>query len=37
VDPVNGMDPVGILGPASRESIENFAAQVRAILPPPPG
>lgn len=35
VDPVIGMDPVGILGPATRNSIENVFAQVRAILPPP--
>jgi len=35
VDPVNGMDPVGILGPAASDSIENFAAQVRTIFPPP--
>jgi hypothetical protein len=35
VDPVNGMDPVGILGPATRDSIENVSAQIRAIFPPP--
>jgi hypothetical protein len=33
----NGMDPVGILDPATRDSIENGFAQLRAILPPPPG
>jgi len=37
VDPVNGMDPVGILDPATRDSIENAFAQIRGILPPPPG
>jgi hypothetical protein len=31
------MDPVGILDPATRDSIENGFAQLRAILPPPPG
>ncbi|OMC19432.1 PE-PPE domain-containing protein [Mycobacterium colombiense] len=35
VDPVNGMDPVGILGPGTRDSVENFFAQIRAIVPPP--
>jgi diacyltrehalose acyltransferase len=37
VDPVNGMDPVGILDPATRDSIENAFAEIRGILPPPPG
>jgi len=37
VDPVHGMDPVGILDPATRDSIENGFAQIRGILPPPPG
>lgn len=35
VDPVNGMDPVGILGPDTRDSIENVFAHIRAIVPPP--
>jgi hypothetical protein len=35
LDPVNGMDPVGILGPATRDSIENVSAQIRAVVPPP--
>jgi diacyltrehalose acyltransferase len=37
VDPVNGMDPLAIVDPGMRDSIENAFAQVRAILPPPPG
>lgn len=37
VDPAHGMDPVGILDPATRGSIENAFAQLRGILPPPPG
>lgn len=37
VDPVHGMDPVGSLDPATRDSIENAFAQLRGILPPPPG
>lgn len=35
VDPVNGMDPVGVLSPGERESIENLSAQIRAVFPPP--
>jgi hypothetical protein len=37
VDPVNGMDPMAHVDPAFRESVLNFFAQLRAILPPPPG
>jgi diacyltrehalose acyltransferase len=33
----NGMDPVNILDPGTRDSIQNAFAQLRGILPPPPG
>ena len=36
VDPVHGMDPVAILDPATRDSIEGTFAQVRSFLPPLP-
>jgi len=36
VDPVNGMDPLAIVDPGMRDSIENAFAQIRAILPAPP-
>ena len=36
VDPVNGMDPLGHVDPAFRDSILNFFGQIRAVLPPPP-
>ncbi|MGH3560437.1 MAG: PE-PPE domain-containing protein [Mycobacterium sp.] len=37
VDPVNGMDPLATIDPNMRGSVENAFAQIRAILPPPPG
>jgi diacyltrehalose acyltransferase len=37
VDPVNGMDPVASVDPGMREGIESTFAQIRALLPPPPG
>jgi hypothetical protein len=37
VDPVNGMDPIAILDPATRGSIQNAFTQIRGILPAPPG
>lgn len=36
LDPVNGLDPLGPVHPAFRDSILNAFAQLRAILPPPP-
>jgi hypothetical protein len=36
VDPVHGMDPIGILDPATRDTIEGTFAQVRSFLPPLP-
>ena len=36
VDPVNGMDPLAIVDPAMRASIEKTFAEIRALLPPPP-
>ncbi|ORW64879.1 PE-PPE domain-containing protein [Mycobacterium saskatchewanense] len=36
VDPVNGMDPLAIVDPGMRDSIEDAFAKIRAILPPPP-
>ena len=36
MDPVNGLDPLGPVDPAFRDSILNAFAQLRAILPPPP-
>lgn len=36
VDPVNGTDPVAIIDQGMRAAIENFFAQIRAVLPPPP-
>ena len=35
VDPVHGMDPVAILDPATRDTIEDAFAQIRAALPAP--
>jgi diacyltrehalose acyltransferase len=35
VDPVKGMDPVGILDPATRDSIENVFTQIRSFIPAP--
>lgn len=36
VDPVKSMDPLAIVDPGMRASIENAFAQVRALLPAPP-
>lgn len=36
VDPVHGMDPIGILDPATRNTIEDTFATVRSFLPPLP-
>ena len=32
--PVNGMDPIGSLDPATRDTVENTFAQVRQLIPP---
>lgn len=37
VDPVNGMDPIAGIDAELRDSILNVFAQLRSILPPPPG
>ncbi|KJX75234.1 PE-PPE domain-containing protein [Mycobacterium lepromatosis] len=37
VDPVNGMDPIASIDAGLRDSILNVFAQLRSILPPPPG
>jgi len=34
VDPVNGMDPIGSLDPATRSTIEDTFATVRSFMPP---
>lgn len=34
VDPVNGMDPIGSLDPATRTTIEDTFATVRSFMPP---
>jgi hypothetical protein len=36
VDPVHGMDPIAILDPATRDSIEGTMATVRSFMPPLP-
>ena len=36
VDPVNGMDPIGILDPATRDSIRDELDTVRSFMPPLP-
>jgi diacyltrehalose acyltransferase len=36
VDPVHGMDPIAILDPATRDSIEGAFATVRSVMPPLP-
>jgi hypothetical protein len=36
VDPVHGMDPIAILDPATRDSIEGAFATVRSFMPPLP-
>lgn len=36
VDPVHGMDPVAILDPATRNTIEDTFSTVRSFLPPMP-
>lgn len=36
VDPVNGMDPVGSLDPATRDTIEDVFSTARSFMPPLP-